>query len=820
MGKLVNVVLPDGKVVSVPAEEAEVGNLRPESGEEAAQRVGEAAKHAAYAGAGNAALATGEGFLDMVTGGGYGKLRDLGPGDGEGVAAMRGRAQVHPGSRFAGELGALALPTGWLGGGAKAVGEATAVGLAARAGAGIAKATGSRAAGVLAEGAIVGAQAHVAHTNVTGDPLTIEGTIEAAGVGALMNYGLGKVAEGMTGVANRARAVAAERASQDAVLETAKRGAKAFEGSSPSWNEFKTLHESGAKEAEKLANSARRQVEAETKAYQKYSTSSSKPAKDLLKFRQAISQVEKRPGYTPSVVDDTGRLSDHPAPTGGPVESTPLPGVPPTEAVGADFAGTSAAGAVTKQNWVGREVKADMGSRVKDLKAQVSRAYRAKGAGRYDEMMSEMYSLRETMSREFGSIPVPDLPPPPRQLPSALEPRVSLPGNLREFSRMHPETVARLANSLDDASAGAFAKVADELGLPPDAGVAGVHAELGRYRNAIDSAASLTAGEETATGIIPWLRKAAKNAAVNMIGFKTFGMAGGGWLGAGAAGAARTVARHGTDVVEDALLNGTLSAAKGGIRDKIYGMAERWGAPAASAVTKVRPAVDYLSAGAFSGEKDPETDVRKQALNRIKEVRSAALTSADAMFLAVEPTLGHPAEIGPKLATHVNRALRHLADVAPRDPGLATRGFKSDALPSYADAVAFAHRLEAVFNPTAAIDRAGQGEAHPAAVETLWTVWPAMMNEGAAELVFRAPQFANIGYERASGLSRMFRVPVTGLQEPVVMAAIQGLYLPQPTPGGAGPGGQPKDAPTGGPPGRPAAVSSPVAGSSVSGLLS
>jgi len=100
----------------------------------------------------------------------------------------------------------------------------------------------------------------------------------------------------------------------------------------------------------------------------------------------------------------------------------------------------------------------------------------------------------------------------------------------------------------------------------------------------------------------------------------------------------------------------------------------------------------------------------------------------------------------------------------------------------------------------------------------LWAVYPATMNELAQELSLAAPNLTGLTYAQASAYSNLFRTPLTGLQQPAVFNAIQGNYMqaqsaaPQP----AGPaGGAPKKAV-----GRPPAVQSPVAGSSVANLTS
>ena len=66
---------------------------------------------------------------------------------------------------------------------------------------------------------------------------------------------------------------------------------------------------------------------------------------------------------------------------------------------------------------------------------------------------------------------------------------------------------------------------------------------------------------------------------------------------------------------------------------------------------------------------------------------------------------------------------------------------------------------------------------------------------------------------RAGALSAIFRSPMTGYQDPTISTALQAMYLPKPAPSpSGGRGSQPT--------GRPPAVQSQVAGSSVANLIS
>ena len=196
MGKLVNVVLPGGRVVSVPQEVADniAGNdvAHTENLAEAGARSTQDINTERSAGLGEGFKAAAEGFADAATLGAYGQIRAAVDPN---ARNSQIRAQERPGARFLGEAAALLAPTGALGTSAKAVGEALPLSK-------IAGATGNR----LAEGAVYGIAGNISHANVAGDPLSIESIVVDAGVGALINFGFGKISDGLLSGSKRAKA--------------------------------------------------------------------------------------------------------------------------------------------------------------------------------------------------------------------------------------------------------------------------------------------------------------------------------------------------------------------------------------------------------------------------------------------------------------------------------------------------------------------------------------------------------------------------------------------------------------------------------------
>jgi hypothetical protein len=171
------------------------------------------------------------------------------------------------------------------------------------------------------------------------------------------------------------------------------------------------------------------------------------------------------------------------------------------------------------------------------------------------------------------------------------------------------------------------------------------------------------------------------------------------------------------------------------------------------------------------------------------------------------------------MRTHVLNAVMHLASTLPQDPGIDRTMFSSGFTPNYEQAIELAHRIEAVMDPITAIIRTISGKGHPAGAQTLGAAWPATLSELAGQLTFAQPIVGDLTHAQSRGYSMLFNHPMSGLQDPGVVATLQGMYLPQGSP--SSPTSQhPTRRPTGGAPGRPAAVQSQVAGSSVSQLIS
>lgn len=756
-----NVVLWDGTVVTVSDEEAaalqprEYGRQETER-EASATGAREAVEQSTTAA--DKARAFVEGGLDTATLGAYGAAVTHLAGDEDRFAYQRS-ATAAPGYRLGGEIAGMLLPTG-----------------AAKAGDAVRGALGAgrvgKVAGRAAEGAILGAGGTVARTNVTGDPLSVEGLAEGAGIGGILNVGAGYLTDRLLRSTARAKQAVSEAEQLARDTEVAAANRAHFEsdaGVNTAWKQFSTA----VKVRQQAAEKSVRQWERRAEKYNEFLGNNQRLTRAIEDAENAVRSVRQR--YT-----------------------------------GADK----------------MPISTELDGRLKEYQGRVSRIYQMKGGrakisgsrwtpGQSEtgpaDVVGELRSLYSDLQRDFPKAagrlkPLPEPLPPRPEIPAS----VDLAPSFRAFVRQHPDTVARLANSMDDMTRAEFGRVASELGVPVEAGIAEVHQSAKGWLTSIERLEAEATKKGSERGGFFTL---ARHFLRNTIRFKAgFGVAHavGGPLGSALGVAASAATGAAVDSVDNALVGGALLTAKTGVRSRIQSVVSKYGGTVSAGVKELGPIGAWLSTSHFSGRNDNEKDLRRQARNRLDEIRGAQISGPDTAYSAVEGLLGHPSDVAFKVYQQVMNAVNHLAESAPMDPGLDIKMFSSNWTPSWRDSVIMAHRLEAVHAPLNALARLMSGGGHPASADTLWAVWPAVMQEAAAQVVEKASQ-GEYSTERAFAFSRIFRVPLTGFQNPIVVTALQGQLLPPPQAGGAT-----RAQPTG----RPPAVQSPIAGSNVGSLLS
>lgn len=720
----VNVTTRDGRVVAVDSEDAT--ELTKASALATAAQTRANINEEASSGIVETGLATLEGAADAATFGGYGKLREH-ISDAEGTSGARDmaiRADQHPYARLAGEAAAVLAPTGVLGRTAATATRYTAAGLAGRAGAAV-----GGAAGLAAEGAILGVGSSIAQTNVTGDPLTVDSVVAGAGVGALLNVGAGALGALVSRGAGKAKAVSevAQKAQQS------ERIAVALEQlDSPVYRELKEAHEASIAAA-KATNA---EVNRVAKKYQEFLDGSSP-----FSARSAVAGTQ-------TALDEIRNVAS---------------------------AGVSAAKAS------GQPVTTDLLEAVADSQKRLT-AIKSNLTANPAAAVEDLRVLHSEMSQ--SGVKLPEIPARPGQLVPV--PEGELPKTLADLHRVHPDTVAKIANGVDVRTGEAIGKLADDLGLArgntSSETLAALHKTLGDFSKAAPAADK--------AGLLGTLKTSAMSALGGAIGGPAGALVGGALSAGNKLSTAITAARQ--TVSKD--LDAIVAAA---------------GAKAGAALGKLGPVTAVLSTSWPGGEKDNSGPLSHRTLRRIAEIEASAATVGDTAFAAVQGLLDTPGDVAVSVSEHLQRAVEHLRATLPAPSATNTRMGGTDWSPAYHESLLLAHRLEAVQAPLTSIKRVLKGEGHPVAVDTLWTVYPALMADLGARIA-ASPEMSRATYQRASVYSMVFRTPMSGLQEPAVMASIQQIYKSRQ---------QKQSATPANPPGRPAAVQSPVAGSSVSALL-
>lgn len=801
MGKI-NVVRDDGTVVSVDEElykKAEGHGAERETFRDEQSRIqGEANKKAA-SGVGPSVAALLGGAVDTALGGVPGlAYKAVSGNDERGLPQQWGPefeknpwgyqnvAQQHPVLHTVGTLAGYASPFG-VGGAASKVGGK------------VAGAVGSKMAGRAAEGVIIGGVGHVVHTNVTGDPLSIEGAVHDAGIGALLNVGFGAVADKFTKWGGKAKAAKAEAEAKAARFETARTDVKAFE-SNAAYDEAHVASKVSAKKYNTAVTEANKTA-AKYEAYVNPATPK-KLKTAIVKAEGVLNTVERRPGYLSEPAIE---------PNAGPFDLSDV-ATPQTTNIAADL-------------------KVYRG-RISDIYKKQAGGWKPTGTGRWTKdpsiaadpagALEDLRALQTELAQRFpkASHKLDDLPTLP-STPTTSYAVEALPRTLKEFAGKHEASVRAMAEGMDDTAHQAMNKLAEDLGIETGASAVdttvAVHSRLRNSMRLLDELKSTAVMEEAKSqkGFLNWVKGAAKSGLALAAGRVANKAAGGGWKGALAHVGAADATKAATGYIEDSLLAEAIVASKESTRAKLRNAMARYGEPTGKVIKQLGPVTSILKTSFPSGQVDEETDVRKQTVNRITDIIHANIQAPDAMFTAVQSMMGHPADIGWKIHNQVTQSLQYLLAVAPKDPGLNMKMGVSDWNPSHEQVIAFAHAVEAVLHPERALTRLLAGDGHQAAADALWATSPASMGEFAMQLANNMPEKTT--YQQASRFSLILRRPMSPLQEPAIALAIQGMYLPVPgseqgVQSGGGGGSRPA--------GRPPAVQSQVAGSSVSGLIS
>lgn len=216
MGKTINLVRPNGEVVTVTEEQAAkllpLGYREEETGERILHNQ-DVAEEEHYTSGSERLKALGEGALSGLTIG----LSDY-VLDSEGADK---RAQYNPGTRIAGEIAGGLAPAILTGGGTAAtsggslarLARYTPAGRLAEVGGNISRGVGGlkgAVAGATFEGAVVGGGAEISRAALADDNITVEGVLASAGLGGAFGAGAGVLSHGLEKLGTRAQQNIAE----------------------------------------------------------------------------------------------------------------------------------------------------------------------------------------------------------------------------------------------------------------------------------------------------------------------------------------------------------------------------------------------------------------------------------------------------------------------------------------------------------------------------------------------------------------------------------------------------------------------------------
>ena len=759
----VNVVLPDGRVVSVDesvvnaAESDKQGatgsSFHRETPMEGSERITEtenaASRHERYGNPLGETMSAVSGALDTLSLGTYGKVMHW-AGVGK---AYEDEAQENPGARALGEVGSLLVPgLGELGAGAGVTRIAKALG---------AGTTDMR----VIEGAAYGMGGAVASTNASGDPLTVESLVEGAGIGAVLNYGMGALGDRLTSAGKGA-------ADELDTAESANRAQALFEAPHPSYDALREAADSEADNADAVNKGVVQRLD----KLDKYADSTEKYANDISDYdnllkkqlmadinasRKSATVVNSPATGTPPELAALNEKLGVPSEPYQPAAQRLEPGPPPNR---------WADGVTLK------EATDVLDNGIKTVKAASDLRY--EGPDGIKKGVEMLRPLREGLAERFHYA-VPDLPEPPGMTVADLSALKGLPKDLEGFARMDALKANAFSSQMTPAVETALRGLATELGVTPGATAVdtfvGIQKQLAEHTSAL--AALEASGGGSSSLLVRMTKWAARKAGYataggivgNIAGAATgiplagkVGRMAGGMLGSMAAG----------DMVSAAAME-----SRAIIRSKIAKVVAKFGGPSGRAASKLAPVTSYLTTALVSGKKDKSSsDVGQLAKNRLGELAGAATVAPNTVYHALQPIIGVPGDVGLGVHTHINAALQHALASVAKDPGTSPRGTGSDWKPSPMEAIAMAYRLEALQKPLDAMARALSGDVHPDAIDTLHTSWPALSAALANELSGASTD--GLSPERLNGYSALMGAPMSGLAVPDSIIALQGMYLP------------------------------------------
>lgn len=253
------------------------------------------------------------------------------------------------------------------------------------------------------------------------------------------------------------------------------------------------------------------------------------------------------------------------------------------------------------------------------------------------------------------------------------------------------------------------------------------------------------------------------------------------WVAAHAAGFGPVGSYMAYRTVRDAAMYSTrdLATTRATYWSRIRNAAANYLPKAGSATKTSAPYFGALSISLYGGE-DKETDRRKLAFNRIKEINELAPTVKDTLFRAVEPLSVVQPKLAPALHSAGIQAFQALLNMVPKNPGVIS-ALKPIWKPSDVQAIMLDKMLAVYHDPAGAAEYMLQtGKFDPIQVQTLKEVAPNTWQELRVGLLARITDpevHSKLSYNEQIGLSVMLDVSLHTSMAPEYIATSQQIFV-------------------------------------------
>lgn len=734
--QLVNLTRPDGTVLQATESDAEqlrqYGYKDQDVGARAQANV-EVATEAYYSTPGQKVKTAVEGFTSGLTLGGSDKLLELATDAGITGDEWRSRSEYNPGTRLGSELVGAIAPSFFSGGTLTPAGALVEGGrLATRGVEGVVARSVARGA---IEGAGFGLGAEVSQSALTGDPLTVEGSLAGMGWGAVWGGGLGAVAGGLEkGIARKA----AVKAEAGAAAKLVEENYGAFRGA---------VREAGTK-----ADEAFRAVEMEIGAQA--------GAEKLSKVKTA----ERATGVFDEAADIRNKTFNE--------SWTEHPGVR-AEKKAAIAAYNDMKSAYQRKDWGAMERSHEkfitrldemeqarnvfQGSMPESKPLSVGQRFEAPPPNPRVEAMKDAMSQVKDLATVSSTLRA--MSESPMGFASMSPARFEKAAGALETFLKHP--AAELSGT-QEAIKSTIAKMAEGAGVKVEGNATAQLRGLWESVRNVKSASGVADAAKVAEGKLPWGQKVAQTGAGVAIGKAIGGGFGGYALG-------RTIA------------NGLLGM-KGAVMKTVADATEKWAPRAQKAVRYLGP-----QGSALMTKLDGTEDVRDKrksdtelAIERMKEIHEAAPTIRDRIYKQLAPINMYYPEYAAAMHEQMVNQFTYLYNQVPRDPGNAFNRLESLYKPPPEEVAKFKAAWEIFHNPVkAAVDFANGRRVSPQSAAALSNMWPAVWNQMRQGLIqrFSDPEvLSKMQYDDQVQMSLLTGIRMHSTMRPEFIASQQQMF--------------------------------------------